>query len=71
MTALPTAALPVATLRQYITDITGLLPQAPGAMGVRKMRLLITVIDGEVIEVCPRAEGDRTWGIPLATEVVS
>lgn len=70
MSALPTRVLPVATLRQYVTDVTGLMPQAAGDQGVRKMHLLITVINGEVTEVAPRADGDRTWGIPLPTESV-
>lgn len=66
---LPVAALPVVTFHQSIVDITGL--QDESRQRPRKMRLLITVIDGKVTEVAPRAEGDRGWGIPLPTEAVS
>lgn len=54
--------IPVATFRQY---------EAIQGEGSGRIRLLITVIDGEVIEVAERAVGDRCWSRPLPLSVVT
>lgn len=53
--------VPIHTLRQYI---------ATQGEGHGAVRLLVTVIDGEVAEVAERHHGDRTWRRPLPLEEI-
>lgn len=58
-------SLPVLSFAQYMVDITGLLPTGAARGKPENFRLLLTVIDGAVVEVAPRRASDRGWGAPL------